>query len=43
VRPSACAAFLLATFSLIALESSTAQNDLVAASFSAIRAPRDDR
>jgi Glycosyltransferase family 87 len=32
-RASACAMFLLATFSLIALESSTAQNDLVAASF----------
>jgi hypothetical protein len=33
VRSSACATFLLATFSLIGLEASTAQNDLVAASF----------
>ena len=33
VRAAACAAFLLATFSLVALQSTTAQNDLVAASF----------
>jgi Glycosyltransferase family 87 len=32
-RAAACSAFLVATFSLVALESSTAQNDLVAASF----------
>lgn len=32
-RASACAACVLATFTLIALESSTAQNDLVSASF----------
>ena len=32
-RSAACAAFLLATFSLFALEATTAQNDLVAASF----------
>lgn len=38
VRPAACAAFLLATFSLFALESTTAQNDLVAASFPAVAA-----
>jgi hypothetical protein len=38
VRPSASAAFLLATFSLFVLESSTAQNDLVAASFPVIAA-----
>ena len=37
-RPAACAAFLLATFSLFALESTTAQNDLVAASFPAVAA-----
>ncbi len=37
-RACACAAFLLATFSLIALESTTAQNDLVAASFPAVAA-----
>ena len=37
-RPAACAAFLLATFSLLALESTTAQNDLVAASFPAVAA-----
>ncbi len=37
-RPAACAAFLLATFSLVALESTTAQNDLVAASFPAVAA-----
>jgi hypothetical protein len=35
VRAAACAAFLLATFSVLALEASTAQNDLVAASFPA--------
>jgi Glycosyltransferase family 87 len=34
-RPAACAAFLLATFSLFALEATTAQNDIVAASFPA--------
>jgi hypothetical protein len=34
VRASACSAALLATFSLIALEATTAQNDLVSASFS---------
>ncbi|MBV8480719.1 MAG: hypothetical protein JOY72_10505, partial [Actinobacteria bacterium] len=33
IRPAACAAFLLATFSLFELEATTAQNDLVAASF----------
>ena len=33
MRPSACSAALLATFSLVALEATTAQNDLVAASF----------
>jgi hypothetical protein len=38
VRPAACAAFLLATFSIFALESTTAQNDLVAASFPAAAA-----
>jgi hypothetical protein len=38
VRPSACAAFLLATFSLVALEASTAQNDLMMASFPAVAA-----
>jgi hypothetical protein len=32
-RAAFCSALLLATFSLVALESSTAQNDLVAASF----------
>jgi hypothetical protein len=32
-RAAACSAFLLATFSLVALESTTSQNDLVAASF----------
>jgi hypothetical protein len=36
VRAAACAAFLLATFSVLALEASTAQNDLVAASFPAV-------
>jgi hypothetical protein len=38
VRPSACAACLLATLSLIALEAPTAQNDLFAASFTAVAA-----
>ena len=38
VRSSACAAALLATFSVIALEAVTAQNDLVAASFTAVAA-----
>ena len=33
VRASACGAALLATFSLVALQATTAQNDLVAASF----------
>ena len=32
-RAAACSSFLLATFSLVALESTTSQNDLVAASF----------
>ena len=35
VRAAACSAFLFATFSLVALEATTAQNDLVAASFPA--------
>ena len=35
---AACSALLLATFSLFALEASTAQNDLVAASFPAVAA-----
>jgi hypothetical protein len=38
VRAAACAAFLLATFPLPALEATTAQNDLVAASFPAVAA-----
>jgi hypothetical protein len=38
VRPAACAAFLLATFSTFALESTTALNDIVAASFPAVAA-----
>jgi hypothetical protein len=38
IRAAACAAFLLATFSLVALQSTTAQNDLVAASFPVIAA-----
>ncbi len=38
VRPAASSAFLLATFSLVALQASTAQNDLVAASFVAVAA-----
>jgi Glycosyltransferase family 87 len=33
VRSAACSAFLLATFGLLALEATTAQNDLVAAAF----------
>jgi 4-amino-4-deoxy-L-arabinose transferase-like glycosyltransferase len=33
VRAAACSALLFATFSLVALESTTAQNDLIAASF----------
>jgi hypothetical protein len=33
IRAAACSAFLLATFSLFELEATTAQNDLVAASF----------
>jgi hypothetical protein len=36
VRPAACAAGLLATFSVVALEAFTAQNDLVTASFAAV-------
>jgi glycosyl transferase family 87 len=35
-RPAACSAFLLASFSLVAFESTTAQNDLFAASFPAV-------
>ena len=38
VRAAACSAFLLATFSVVALEASTAQVDLVAASFAAVAA-----
>ncbi len=38
VRPAAGAAFLLATFSLFALQATTAQNDIVAASFPAVAA-----
>jgi Glycosyltransferase family 87 len=38
VRASACGAALFATFSLVALEAVTAQNDLVAASFPAVAA-----
>jgi hypothetical protein len=37
-RKAACGGLLLATFSLLALESTTAQNDLVAASFPAVAA-----
>ena len=37
-RPAACASFLVATFSLFALEATTAQNDIVAASFPAVAA-----
>jgi hypothetical protein len=36
MRAAACSAFLLATFSVVALESVTAQNDLVTASFAAV-------
>jgi hypothetical protein len=36
VRPAACSAFLIATFSLVAFEASTADNDLVAASLVAV-------
>ena len=35
-RAAACGGFLFATFSLVALEATTAQNDLVAASFPAV-------
>ncbi len=38
VRPSACASFLLATFTLIVLEATTAQNDLAAAAFPIVAA-----
>ena len=38
VRAAACSAFLLATFSQVALEAATARNDLVAASFPAAAA-----
>jgi hypothetical protein len=38
VRPAACAAFLLVTYSRFALEATTGQNDLVAASFPAVAA-----
>jgi len=38
VRPAAGAASLVATFSLVALEATTAQNDLVAASFPVVAA-----
>ena len=38
VRAAACGAFLVASFSLVALESTTPQNDLVAASFPAVAA-----
>ncbi len=38
VRVAACCAALLTTFSLVALESTTAQNDLVAASFPVVAA-----
>ena len=37
-RAAACSAFLLATFTLVALEATTAQTDLVAASFPAVAA-----
>jgi hypothetical protein len=37
-RSAACASFVTATFSLLALEATTAQNDLVAASFPAVAA-----
>jgi hypothetical protein len=38
VRAAACATCLFATFSVVALEATTAQNDLVAASFPAVAA-----
>jgi hypothetical protein len=38
VRSSACASLLLATFSLLALQATTAQNDLVAAAFPIVAA-----
>ncbi len=38
VRAAACSAFLVATFALFALEATTAQNDLVATSFTAVAA-----
>lgn len=38
VRPAACSALLFATFSIVALEGTTAQNDLVAASLPAVAA-----
>jgi hypothetical protein len=38
VRPAACSAFLFATFPLVALEATTGQNDLVAASLPAVAA-----
>jgi hypothetical protein len=38
VRPSVCASALLSTFSLVALEAVTAQNDLFSASFPAVAA-----
>jgi hypothetical protein len=38
VRPAACGAFLLATFSLVWFESTTSDNDLVAASLPAVAA-----
>jgi hypothetical protein len=38
VRAAACSSFLLATFSFVALQATTAQNDLVAASFPIVAA-----
>jgi hypothetical protein len=38
LRPAACAALLYATFTLVALEATTSQNDLVAASLPAVAA-----
>jgi hypothetical protein len=38
VRPAVCSALLFATFSIVALEATTAQNDLVAASLPAVAA-----
>jgi hypothetical protein len=38
LRPAACAGLLFSTFSLVALEATTAQNDLVAAAFPAVGA-----